>query len=94
MTKRHCSRKKSIFKETKEAESMFTIFTLPNCVQCKMTIRLMDQMKLNYKVVDLTKHPSIRKKFQQLGYRAAPVVKSDAGDWVGFQPNKIKEMGT
>ena len=37
---------------------------------------------------------SIRKKFQQLGYRAAPVVKSDAGDWVGFQPNKIKEMGT
>ncbi|WP_056994464.1 glutaredoxin domain-containing protein [Limosilactobacillus ingluviei] len=72
---------------------MFTVFTLPNCVQCKMTIRLMEQLQLSYKVIDLTKNPSIRKEFQQLGYRSAPVVKSDAGEWAGFQPNKIKEMG-
>ena len=69
-----------------------TVYTLPNCVQCNTTKRLMDQLGIEYTTVDLTEHPELVKLFQEKNLTAAPIVAFKDQLWSGFKYDKIKAI--
>lgn len=68
---------------------MTTVYTKPACVQCDMTKRYLDKAGVEYETVDITEDPSALEIILGMGFQAAPVVISDAGNWAGFQPDKL-----
>ena len=68
---------------------MTTVYTKPSCVQCDMTKRYLDKAGVEYNTVDITKDPEALDLILNMGFQAAPVVISDAGNWAGFQPDKL-----
>ena len=77
-------------------ENNITVYTLPNCIQCRQTKKLLTNLELEFEEVDLTKdEDSYRFVTEKLGYKAAPVVVVRNGDghvedhWGGFHPEKI-----
>jgi glutaredoxin-like protein NrdH len=68
---------------------MTTVYTKPNCVQCDATKRYLDKAGIKYSTVDITQEPEALELILSLGFQAAPVVISDAGNWAGFQPDKL-----
>ena len=71
-----------------------TVFTLPNCMQCTMTKRALDDAGLPYVVIDLASDERAVDTVQQLGYTSAPVVIVGAASWSGFRPDKIKAVAS
>ena len=69
-----------------------TVYTLPECMQCDMTKRVLDGAGLPYIVVDLATDPHAVDAVKQLGYASAPVVVVGAESWSGFRPDKIKAV--
>lgn len=69
-----------------------TVYTSPSCVQCEQTKKYMDSKKLEYSVVDLSENPEAMDMVMGLGFKAAPVVISDAGNWSGFRPDIIAKI--
>ena len=68
------------------------IYTTPNCPQCMMTARTMDKYGIVYDKVDLTQHPNLVEKFQEMGHMSAPIVVTDKKTWSGFRIEKIKSL--
>jgi len=71
-----------------------TVYTLPICVQCTQTKKLMDREGIAYDVVDLTGEPEKAEAFKADGLLQAPivVVGNDGRRWGGFRPDLIKEL--
>ena len=40
------------------------LLTTPNCSNCKKVEKMLDEMKVKYSVMDITKKPEILKKYQ------------------------------
>lgn len=69
-----------------------TIFSKNNCMQCKMTKKLLDKEGADYQEINIDERPDMIDYVKDLGFSAVPVVK--AGDIIfsGFQPAKLKEI--
>ena len=69
-----------------------TIFSKNNCMQCKMTKKLLDKEGADYQEINIDERPEMIDYVKDLGFSAAPVFK--AGDIIfsGFQPAKLKEI--
>jgi glutaredoxin-like protein NrdH len=50
---------------------------------------MMDQKGIAYKTVDITENQDALDMILSMGFSSAPVVMSTAGNWAGFQPDKI-----
>lgn len=72
-----------------------TVYTLPVCVQCDRTKKLMDREGIAYESVNLADEPELAEKFKGEGFLQAPivVVGNDGRRWGGFRPDLIKELG-
>ena len=68
---------------------MVTVYTKPNCVQCNMTKRYLDDRKVEYSTVDITQDSEALDKIINQGFKAAPVVNAGSQWWSGFQPDLI-----
>jgi len=68
---------------------MTIVYIKPSCVQCDMTKRYLDKNKIPYDTVDITQDEEALEMILGMGFSSAPVVMSDAGNWAGFQPDKI-----
>lgn len=73
-------------------EKKITVYTKPNCVQCNATYRSLDQLKLAYDVVDLTKDADAMNFVLSLGHKSAPIVVTETDNWSGFRPDKIQAL--
>lgn len=71
---------------------MTTVYTKPACVQCDMTKRYMDRIGVEYTTVDITQDQDALDMILGMGFQSAPVVISEAGNWSGFQPDKINQL--
>lgn len=73
-------------------EDVLTIYSLPNCMGCKMTARALEKAGVKFKIVDLTTlAPEAIEAFKADGLMQAPIVKTSEGEsWSGFRPDKIK----
>ena len=71
---------------------MVTVYTLPNCVQCDTTKRMMDNLSISYETVDLSQDAKAAEMVLGLGYKQAPVVIAGNQHWSGFRIEKIKSL--
>ena len=67
-----------------------TVYTMPNCQQCRLTMMWLDNAGATYTTIDLaTSHKDIE-AVKALGHMKAPVVCADGvGDWSGFRPDLL-----
>lgn len=71
---------------------MVTVYTLPACVQCDSTKRLLTKNEIPFEEVDLSKDPEALAMVRGLGYSAAPVVMVGEDHWSGFRPDKLSAL--
>jgi glutaredoxin-like protein NrdH len=71
---------------------MVTVYTLPACVQCDSTKRLLTRNSVEYQEVDLSQDADAMSMVRELGYSAAPVVMVGDDHWSGFRPDKISAL--
>lgn len=67
-----------------------TVYTLPVCVQCNQTKKLMDRLGIRYTEVELT--PEKADEFKAQGHFSAPIVTTDIKVWSGFRMSKILSL--
>lgn len=68
------------------------IYTLPSCVQCDTTKRMMQKIDVEYREVDLSVNEEAYQMVKALGYSAAPVVVAGEEHWSGFRPDRIQSL--
>jgi glutaredoxin-like protein NrdH len=72
---------------------MITVYSKPNCMQCKMSYRVLDARGLAYQVIDVTESEAALEYVKELGYLAVPVVVvSEHDHWAGFQPDQLARV--
>lgn len=71
---------------------MVTVYTLPACVQCDSTKRVLTRNNVEYQEVDLSQDPEALSMVRELGYSAAPVVMAGDDHWSGFRPDKLATL--
>lgn len=68
------------------------IYVKDHCPQCRMTEQLLEQLSINYEVVNITKNEELRSKLRSQGYLQTPVVITSKNTWTGFRPDCIKSL--
>ncbi|MBF6358182.1 glutaredoxin-like protein NrdH [Nocardia higoensis] len=66
-----------------------TVYTKPNCVQCRFTYKKLDDLEAEYDLVYMTEDPDALAYIQSLGYKQAPVVVAGEQHWGGYAPDKL-----
>lgn len=69
-----------------------TVYTLPSCVQCDSTKRMLQRNQIEYSEIDMSQDPIALEMVKTLGYTAAPVVVSGQEHWSGFRMDKIQAI--
>jgi glutaredoxin-like protein NrdH len=73
-----------------------TVYSTPDCVQCRMTVVALTRAGIGFTVVDLTHDAAARRYVtHELGHRTAPVVVVDgdpAVHWSGFRRERIAAL--
>jgi glutaredoxin-like protein NrdH len=69
-----------------------TVYTLPSCVQCDSTKRLMQRNQIDYEEVDMSQDPVALEMVKTMGYTAAPVVVAGEDHWSGFRMDRIQAL--
>ena len=70
-----------------------TVYTKPNCPQCRLTTLALDKAGLDYATVDLTTDADALDYVRSLGHLQAPVVVTETDHWSGFRREQIKALG-
>lgn len=74
-----------------------TVYTTPDCRQCKMTKAWLTGKGIPFNTVDLSESPGDLEAVRALGYQTAPVIIVSKGDlrnevhWYGFNPDLLTE---
>ena len=69
-----------------------TVYTLPACVQCDSTKRMLQRNEIEYEEVDMSQDPIALEMVKTLGYTAAPVVVAGDDHWSGFRLDRIQSL--
>ena len=67
------------------------LYSLPGCVQCKLTAKKLEREGLEYQLVDMTE-PDNLAHAKSLGYLQAPVVIYGDEHWSGYRPDLIDQI--
>lgn len=68
------------------------VYTKPNCPNCSLTKRDMDILGIEYKTIDISENQASLEELISLGFKSAPVVKTDTTSWSGYNQEKIKSL--
>lgn len=71
---------------------MVTVYSLPNCVQCESTKRMLKTNNVDFKEVNMADDPVALEMVKALGYQSAPVVIAGNEHWSGFRMDRIKAL--
>ncbi|WP_423216620.1 glutaredoxin-like protein NrdH [Streptococcus equinus] len=69
-----------------------TLFSKNNCMQCKMTKKLLDKEGADYQEINIDEQTDMIDYVKGLGFTSVPVVKVGEISFSGFQPSKLKEI--
>jgi glutaredoxin-like protein NrdH len=73
-----------------------TVYSTPDCVQCRLTYLALEKAGIAYRVVDLERDPRARDHVtRELGHATAPVVVVDQDPdvhWSGFRRDRIAAL--
>ena len=68
------------------------VYTLPSCVQCDSTKRMLKKNSIEFEEVDMSADPIALEMVKSLGYTSAPVVIAGEEHWSGFRMDKIQNL--
>ena len=77
---------------------MLTVYSKPNCIQCKMTKIWLDQNKIPFETVDTGANPEALELLRHYGWQTLPVVAIDdeisdnSKSWSGFQIDNLEAL--
>ena len=71
---------------------MVTVYTLPACVQCESTKRMLTRGNVPFEEINMSENLDALEMVKGLGYTAAPVVVAGEEHWSGFRPDKISTL--
>lgn len=71
---------------------MIKIYTKTTCIQCKMTKRLMDQLDIEFKEINIDNDDEALDYLKAKGIKSAPYIETEKDCWTGFRPDKIKAI--
>lgn len=77
---------------TDDGSMTITVYSKPECQQCRATHLALEKAQLPHTVVDVTVDSVAREYVRSLGYSGAPVVVADGQHWSGFRPDRIKAL--
>lgn len=69
-----------------------TLYTLPSCVQCDSTKKVLQRNEIPYNEIDLSVDDSAMEMVKSLGYASAPVVVAGDEHWSGFRPDRLSAL--
>lgn len=74
-----------------------TVYSKPDCVQCRFTKRELEAKSLAYNEIDVTQDDDARKLLQDMGISQLPAVRvehpqSDVEWWSGFRVELIRAL--
>lgn len=73
---------------------MVKIYTKPGCIQCKMTKRKFDELKIPYIEINVIEDQNALEYLKNQGLQSLPVVETSNDTWTGFRPNMIETLAT
>jgi glutaredoxin-like protein NrdH len=68
------------------------IYTLPSCVQCDTSKRMMQRLGIEYEEIDMSKDETAVEYVRELGYTAAPIIVNGTTHWSGFRMEMINGL--
>lgn len=72
---------------------MIKVYTQPNCMPCRATMRALDAVDASYEVVDISKDEVAAERLKAAGYTSTPVVEQDGKFlWSGFHSEDTKNL--
>lgn len=71
---------------------MVIVYTLPACVQCDSTKRVLTRNEIPYEEINLAEDTDAMFYVKQLGYSAAPIVVVGDDHWSGFRMDKLNAL--
>jgi glutaredoxin-like protein NrdH len=89
-----CAPPEELTEKRPEMTAKATVYTLPSCVQCDSTKRLMTREHIEFDVVDLSTDEKAMEFVRSLGYSAAPVVVAGDKHWSGFKLDQIMGLAS
>jgi glutaredoxin-like protein NrdH len=69
-----------------------TVYTLPSCVQCDSTKKVLQRNEIPFNEIDLSINNDAMEMVKALGYASAPVVIAGEEHWAGFRPDKLSNL--
>lgn len=69
-----------------------TVYTMPDCVQCEMTKKVLTRDGVEFLTVDISTNSEAYELITSLGYKQAPVVIAGENHWSGFRIDKIASL--
>ena len=69
-----------------------TVYSLPACVQCDSTKRLLKRNGVEFEEIDLSQSPEAMERIRSFGYSQAPVVEADGQHWSGFRLERLNQI--
>jgi len=69
-----------------------TVYSLPACVQCDSTKRMLTREGVEFEEIDLSKSPESMERIKSLGYSQAPVVEAGDQHWSGFRMERLHQI--
>lgn len=69
-----------------------TLYTKTVCSQCDSTKAVLNELGVEYEVINMETTPGVLEQLKALGFRAAPVVVTEKGAWGGHNEEKIRAV--
>lgn len=73
--------------------SDIVVFSLPSCVQCTATKRMLDKNGISFDSIDMSQpgYEGVLNSLKSAGIMSAPFVLWNGDGWSGFRPDMIKK---
>lgn len=73
--------------------SAVTVYSQPNCYQCRLTIQHFKDRGVTPNVIDISQDAEADAYVRTMGIRSMPIVETqDNVRWGGFQPDELKKV--
>lgn len=69
-----------------------TVYTTPDCVQCRMTKKVLTDNGVPFTEVSLATHPEKVEEFKSRNLMTAPIVVAGDSEWSGFKPERLRGL--
>lgn len=69
-----------------------TVYTKPQCMQCRATFKTLDKHAVDYTAIDVTTNSEALDYITGLGYSSVPVVVTATAHWGGYRPDALAEL--